>query len=485
MWSGVRRAAGDVLREALSDAAFYEDGGGLTLTGGEPLLQPAFAEALLRLAKAERLNTAIETTGNAPWETIEAVSPYVDLWLFDLKHMDSPAHRKWTGLGNELILSNLRRLAASGAPIRVRMPLIPEVNSSEDNLRRTGEFVAGLGGAVRSLDLLPYHKLARAKYEALGQSRQVLRCRADAGQPGGSRGGVAAILQTHGASRRPCDPKGASMLATMTETGCTARVSRLRERILDTTPSVCAERGLLVTEAHQRYAADPPVLRRAKALAHVLDHMTIRIDEGELIVGNQASAPRAAPLFPEYEADFLVNEVDEFAHRRADVYTVSADVKRAILEEIGPYWRGNTLYDHAQAMRPAEVTQAEQIGAISGRGNISSGDGHIIMNIPKVLRQGLAGVLNEVRAASAAVSPVRCPRFQEAGLLQSGGNQPRGRHPVRPPLCGRSRAAGPCRRGCGAARLNCDGSPKFAIAYRPSPRGPSRRPCNPPGSCTW
>jgi pyruvate formate lyase activating enzyme len=169
VWTGVRRVAGDVLREVLFDTAFYDDGGGLTLTGGEPLLQPAFAEAILRLAKADRLNTAIETTGNAPWETLETVSPYVDLWLFDLKHMDSPAHRKWTGLGNELILSNLRRLAASGAPIRVRMPLIPEVNSSEDNLRRTAEFVAQLGGGVCSLDLLPYHKLARAKYEALGQ----------------------------------------------------------------------------------------------------------------------------------------------------------------------------------------------------------------------------------------------------------------------------------------------------------------------------
>ncbi|MGA2118655.1 MAG: formate C-acetyltransferase/glycerol dehydratase family glycyl radical enzyme [Bryobacteraceae bacterium] len=182
-------------------------------------------------------------------------------------------------------------------------------------------------------------------------------------------------------------------------------MSRLRQCVLDTLPSVCAERGLLVTEAHEKYTADPTVLRRAKALAHVLDHMTIRIDQGELIVGNQASAPRAAPLFPEYEADFLVNEVDEFAHRRADVYTVSAEVKRAILEEICPYWHGNTLYDHAQAMRPTEVNLAEKLGAISGRGNISSGDGHIIMNIAKVLRQGLAGVLDEVRAASAAVSP--------------------------------------------------------------------------------
>jgi len=170
VWSGVRRTARDVLGEVLRDAAFYEDGGGLTLTGGEPLLQPAFAEALLRLAKAERLDTAIETTGNAPWETLEAVRPYVDLWLFDLKHMDSPAHRKWTGLGNELILSNLRRLAATGAPVRVRVPLIPGVNSSADNLRHTAEFVTQLGGAVRSLDLLPYHKLAHAKYDALGRN---------------------------------------------------------------------------------------------------------------------------------------------------------------------------------------------------------------------------------------------------------------------------------------------------------------------------
>jgi pyruvate formate lyase activating enzyme len=169
VWSGSRRTAGDVLREVLRDAAFYEGGGGLTLTGGEPLLQPAFAEALLRLAKAEHLDTAIETTGNAPWETLESLQPYVDSWLFDLKHMDSHTHHKWTGLGNELILSNLRRLAALGAPIQVRMPLIPGVNLTDDNLRRTAEFVAQLGAAVQSLDLLPYHKLSKAKYEALGR----------------------------------------------------------------------------------------------------------------------------------------------------------------------------------------------------------------------------------------------------------------------------------------------------------------------------
>ncbi len=169
-WSGEQWAAGDVIREALRDAPFYEDGGGLTLTGGEPMAQPNFAEAILRLAKAEYLNTAIETSGNAPWEVLEKLWPYLDLWLYDVKHMDTQAHRQHTGLGNELILSNLRRLAALDTPIQVRVPLIPGFNMAEENIDRTAEFVMELGDAVRSVDLLPYHVLGRAKYAALGRS---------------------------------------------------------------------------------------------------------------------------------------------------------------------------------------------------------------------------------------------------------------------------------------------------------------------------
>jgi len=169
-WSGQRWTAGDVIREVLRDVPFYEDGGGLTLTGGEPALQPAFAEAILRLAKTEHLNTAIETTGNAPWEALERLLPYLDLWLYDVKHMNSKIHHDCTGLGNELILSNLRKLARLGAPIRVRVPLIPGFNMTEENMRQTAAFVVELGDGVRSVDLLPYHTLGRPKYKALGRS---------------------------------------------------------------------------------------------------------------------------------------------------------------------------------------------------------------------------------------------------------------------------------------------------------------------------
>ena len=202
------------------------------------------------------------------------------------------------------------------------------------------------------------------------------------------------------------------------ESGSTERVRRLRERLLATTPQLCVERGLLVTEAHARYAGDPPVLRRAKALAHVLDHMTIYISEGELIAGNQASSPRAAPLFPEYLVDFLAEEIDEFPRRPADVFLVSPEARQAILQTIVPAWRGRTLNDRAQALMTEEVIAAQRAGVISGRGNITSGDGHIILNIEKVLRVGLQGIIAEAEQALARLSPYEAADLKKRPFLQ-------------------------------------------------------------------
>ena len=167
------------------------------------------------------------------------------------------------------------------------------------------------------------------------------------------------------------------------------RVTALRETLLDTMPSVCVERARLVTEAYKNYGFLPPVLRRAHALEHVLENMTVYIQPGEIIVGNQASRPRAAPIFPEYSTDWIAPEIDEISQRPADRFTVSPQVKRELLEDILPYWQGTTLYDRARSQMPEAVWTAQDIGVISGRGNITSGDGHIIVDIPRVLNGGL------------------------------------------------------------------------------------------------
>lgn len=168
-WLGSRRTAGEIVAEVLRDQPFYSGGGGITLTGGEPTAQPAFAEALLRLARQAGLSTAIETCGHTRWKVFERLLPYLDLVLFDLKHMDPEAHRRATGVDNEVILANLRHLAEVGAPVQVRVPLIPGVNADAENLAAVASFVAGLPGLARRVSLLPYHTLGWNKYASLGR----------------------------------------------------------------------------------------------------------------------------------------------------------------------------------------------------------------------------------------------------------------------------------------------------------------------------
>ncbi len=203
--------------------------------------------------------------------------------------------------------------------------------------------------------------------------------------------------------------------------GTTTRVLRMREELLNTTPEVCVERARYVTQAYREHEADPPVLRRAKALAHVLDNMTIFVGEGELIVGNQASRPRAAPIFPEYSIDWIEDEIDEFAQRRADVYLVRPEVKAELLETVLPYWKGKTLYDRVMAVLPEYVLKSQHMGVISGRGNITSGDGHIIVDYPKLMSAGLEGTIAEAEEAMRALSPYRAVDARKRAFYDAVG----------------------------------------------------------------
>lgn len=157
----------EALKIALEDRIFYGSTGGVTLSGGEPLMQIDFAEALLRELSAQDIHTAIDTCGHAPWSAYERTLPYCSLYLFDVKHVDSDKHRQATGEGNELILDNLRRLSGCGAHIQIRIPLIPDFNDDDENIRRTGEFLRDI--RPEKIKLLPYHDMAHVKYRAIGK----------------------------------------------------------------------------------------------------------------------------------------------------------------------------------------------------------------------------------------------------------------------------------------------------------------------------
>lgn len=159
-----------LLREVLRDRPFYEaSGGGVTLSGGEPTLQHEFVGALLRACKAEGLHTAVETCGQTPWGVLAALLPWIDLLLYDLKHVDGPRHRALTGVGNERILGNLARLGQAGVPVEVRLPVVPGLNDDDEAVAGAARFLAGLPG-LRRVAVLPYHRLGAAKHARLGRT---------------------------------------------------------------------------------------------------------------------------------------------------------------------------------------------------------------------------------------------------------------------------------------------------------------------------
>lgn len=160
----------DVMAEVLRDKPFYDtSGGGVTLSGGEPLLQPEFTAALLARCRAEGLHTAIETAAHVPWERLAALLPLIDLVMMDIKLMDSQQHRACTGVGNERILANARRLGQAGPPLIVRTPIIPGVNDTEAEVAAIAAFAAGLTNLLY-YELLPFHPMAAGKYESLGMA---------------------------------------------------------------------------------------------------------------------------------------------------------------------------------------------------------------------------------------------------------------------------------------------------------------------------
>jgi len=158
-----------VLAKVERDVPFYdESGGGVTLSGGEPLMQPAFTRAVLQACRQRDIHTALDTAGYARWETLDSIRPHVNLFLFDLKLMDDTLHRKYTGVPNRLILDNLHRLRESGARVILRTPIVPGITDGDDNLRGIAQTAQQLG--IERIDILPYHHSAAAKYERLQRS---------------------------------------------------------------------------------------------------------------------------------------------------------------------------------------------------------------------------------------------------------------------------------------------------------------------------
>jgi pyruvate formate lyase activating enzyme len=172
---GADRSISEIVDEIEKDVMFYDSsGGGVTISGGEPLMQPDLLCSLLEECRNRGVHTTVDTTCYAKLEVLQRVTPLVDLFLCDVKHMDSEIHRKITNVSNELILSNIRWLAESGAKIVIRMPFVPGYNDSDSNVEALGEFLASLG-SILYVELLLYNSAGREKAKRLVKFVDIIR----------------------------------------------------------------------------------------------------------------------------------------------------------------------------------------------------------------------------------------------------------------------------------------------------------------------
>jgi formate C-acetyltransferase len=190
------------------------------------------------------------------------------------------------------------------------------------------------------------------------------------------------------------------------------RISTLREKVLSTKPSVCTERARFYTEAYAENEDKPIIIKRAIALEKTLLGMTIFIDEGELIVGNQSSKHRAAPIFPEYAVDWLPEEMDSLDKRSGDAFFITDEHKKELVE-IAAWWKGKVLYDKGRALMSQELRDLQDSSIIKATGNLTSGDAHIAVDFYKILEIGLNGYLEEVSLFHKQVK-----RYQQDGVMK-------------------------------------------------------------------
>lgn len=171
---GKELSADEVYEQIRKDIAFYGENGGATFSGGECMMQINSLCGILEKCKTHGIHTAVDTSGHVPFEYFEKILPFTDLFLYDIKCYDSGKHQTYVGVGNELILNNLAKLMETGAQIRIRIPIVPSVNDTVEEMDTIKCFLDGCGGAY-TVELLPYHPMGDSKYRAMGKEPQVFR----------------------------------------------------------------------------------------------------------------------------------------------------------------------------------------------------------------------------------------------------------------------------------------------------------------------
>ncbi|NMD43397.1 MAG: radical SAM protein [Firmicutes bacterium] len=380
---------------------YFSSDGGVTLSGGEPLLQNSDSlVSFLKQLKEKGIRIAVETTFNVPWDNISKVAPYIDLFLIDFKIVgNDELHKKYTGRGSKLIHENIKRLPELNARVRFRMVMIPGYTDGEENIENTAALLKSLG--YNSIELLKYHNLYEDKAERLGLAYEKLNITPEQSQASLDKG-VELFTKCGLAVETTAGDQPGS------KTEFTDRVKRIQRTIRATKQAVCIEDSLLKTAYYRKHAfkkpyrkrayKKPTAVHRAECLAHVLRNKTIKVYPEELLVGNFTSKRVGGRVWTEYLGFLGVAQVFG-ANRRTPVpFQCSSRDALKYLTRVTPYW---LHHSHLQGVVPKLADKIAITARITdfqlGMNFNNIGIGHYIANYEVMIKLGTSGLMAKIK----------------------------------------------------------------------------------------
>ncbi|HEX71696.1 MAG TPA: radical SAM protein, partial [Candidatus Hydrogenedentes bacterium] len=377
----------------LRDKAYYRaSGGGVTLSGGEPLLQDADGlVALLRALREAGVSVAVETSLHAPWDTISRVAPHVDLFLVDLKVVgDEFLHQRHTGRGSALIRENLEKLLALGARVGFRMVMVPGYNDGEAHIAAAAALLRSAGHDT--IELLKYQRFHEDKARRLGLDIAPPAITAEQASAAEARG--LALFGEHGVAATCAEARASNRKAAFTP-----RVRRIQRDQRQAGRAVCMEACVLKTAYYKRHGFSKPTpIHRAECLDYVLRHKTVRVYPGELLVGNFTSKRVAGQLWAEYYGVVGVKMIHKINRLKPVPFQVSWRERLAFLRCV-PFWRKNSLLGRVYPKFSDYIlmfARASEMNA--GFNNNMAAIAHFIINFDRILSLGTTGLIEEIEA---------------------------------------------------------------------------------------
>ena len=370
---------------------YFSSGGGVTLSGGDPLLQdPAALLPLLKSLKKQKIHIAVETALHVPWENVDKLAPYISLFLVDLKVVgDDALHKKITKQDSKLIRANIKKLIDRNAKVRFRMVMVPGYNDAGANIAAAAGYLKSVGH--RTIELLKFHSMYEDKARRLGLKREALNISNDR-----AVASVKAAIELFGAHGIKAECR--EMDAPTRQAGFTKRVHDIQTAIRESGYGLCFEAARLKTKFYKKNGfGKPNPIHRSERLAYVLKNKEIIVYPDELLVGNFTSKRRAGQLWEEHSGALFALILHQIDRQEPIPFHCTWKEKIDFYRNIMPFWLKHGLITKVYSSLNEFIVQFSRVSEMNtGFNNNLSAIAHFIVNYSRILENGTTGIIQEI-----------------------------------------------------------------------------------------